>query len=84
MRTAASPKPDCPAAPPSRRTIAVRAAHRACVLLGGTGQLAAHLKVSEGAVRGWLEGENAVPEEVFIASVEIILLAAEEGRGSAS
>jgi hypothetical protein len=77
MRAAASTKPDCPSAPPSRRTIAVRAIHRACVLLGGAAQLAAHLDVGELTVRHWLDGEVEPPDEAFLAAVEVLLLGAE-------
>lgn len=84
MRTAASPKPDCPAAPPSRRTTAVRAIHRACVLLGGVAQLAAHLGLAEPEVRHWLDGEVEAPESAFLAAVEVILLSAEAPGGQAS
>lgn len=84
MRTAASPKPDCPTAPPSRRSISVRAVHRACVLIGGAAQLAAQLEVPEAVVRYWLEGEVEPPESAFLAAVEIVLLSAEESGGKAS
>lgn len=84
MRAAASTKTDCPDAPPSRRTIAVRAVHRACVLLGGVAQLALHLRLPERTVRNWLEGEAEPPESAFLAAVEILLLSAEEHGGSAS
>lgn len=78
MRTAASPKPDCPSAPPSRRSVAVRTIHRACVILGGVAQLALHLGVDEPAVRNWLEGESEPPESAFLAAVEILLLDVQE------
>lgn len=84
MRTAASPKPDCPTAPPSRRTTAVRAIHRACVLLGGVAQLAAQLQVAEATLRHWLDGEVEAPESAFLAAVEILLLSAEGTGGQAS
>jgi hypothetical protein len=84
MRAAASPKPDCPSAPPSRRTIALRAIHRACILLGGAAQLAAHLNVAEPLVRNWLDGELEPPESAFLAAVEILLLGAEGSAGRAS
>jgi hypothetical protein len=84
MRTSASTAADCPLARPSRETTYVRALHRACLLLGGLAQLADHLKVSEHAVRTWLEGREEPPESVFLAAVEIIVLAAETPPGPAS
>ena len=53
-------------------------------MLGGLAQLAVHLKVSDYAVRTWLEGREEPPEDVFVAAVEIILLAAENTPGRAS
>jgi DNA-binding transcriptional regulator YiaG len=84
MRTGASATANCPLAPPARETTHVRALHRACLVLGGLAQLAAHLQVSEYAVNAWLEGREEPPETVFLAAVEIILLAAERTPGSAS
>jgi hypothetical protein len=75
---------DCPLAPPYRETTHVRALHRACLVLGGLGQLASHLQVSEYALTIWLEGREEAPEAIFLAAVEIILLAAEGTPGSAS
>ena len=84
MRISASAAADCPLAPHSRETTCVRALHRACLVLGGLAQLASHLKVPESAVHTWLEGREACPESVFLAAVEIILLAAEGTPGPAS
>lgn len=84
MRTGATAAVDCPTATPSRRTIYARALHRACLIVGGIAPLAAQLKASEAAVRSWMEGIDAPPESAFLAAVEILLLHAEEGRGTAS
>jgi hypothetical protein len=84
MRTAASRATDCPSAAPARRTIYARALHRACLVLGGVAQLAAHLRASEAAVRSWIEGIDEPPESAFLAAVEILLLNAEERNGTAS
>ena len=84
MRISTSAAEDCPLARPSRTTTYARTLHRACVLLGGLEHLAAHLKASEYAVRDWLEGREEPPEEIFLAAVEIILLAAENAPGQAS
>jgi hypothetical protein len=53
-------------------------------VLGGVAQLAVHLQVSEYAVSTWLEGREEPPESIFLAAVEIILLAAERTPGAAS
>lgn len=74
MRPSASPAVDCPLAQPSRQTTYARAMHRACLIVGGVEPLAAHLSVSEAALRGWLNGTDEPPLEVFLATVEIILL----------
>jgi hypothetical protein len=52
--------------------------------MGSLAQLAAHLKVSDYALRIWLEGREEPPEDIFVAAVEIILLAAENTPGPAS
>ena len=67
-------KVDCPAAPASRETTQARTLHRACLVLGGVPQLAAHLGVSELTLRAWLEGRDDPPQMVFLAAVEIVLL----------
>jgi hypothetical protein len=84
MRISASAAADCPLAPPSRETTHVRALHRACLILGGLAQLASHLKVPDHALRSWLEGREEPPEAIFLAAVEILLLAAQSDRGPAS
>jgi DNA-binding transcriptional regulator YdaS (Cro superfamily) len=84
MRTGASATADCPLAPPALETTYVRALHHACLVVGGVAQLASHLKVSEYAVNTWLEGREELPETIFLAAVEVILLAAERTPGSAS
>ena len=84
MRASSNAVSDCPLAPPSRRTTYARALHRACVILGGVAQLAAHLAVAESAIRAWLEALEEPPESVFIGAVEIILLDADASRGGAA
>jgi hypothetical protein len=84
MRTGASAATDCPIAAPSRRMVHARAMHRACVVVGGVAALAAKLEASEAAVRSWIEGIDEPPESAFLGAVEILLLHAEEGGGTAS
>ena len=67
-------KAECPTAPPSRETTQARTLHRACLILGGAAQLAAHLGVTEAALQAWLEGRDEAPQMVFLAAVEIVLL----------
>ncbi len=73
MRVSTAKAP-CPTAPPSRETTQARTLHRACLILGGAPQLAAHLGVSETALQAWLEGREEPPQMVFLAAVEIVLL----------
>ncbi len=73
MRASTAQAP-CPTAPPSRETTQARTLHRACLILGGAAQLAAHLGVSETALQAWLEGREEPPQMVFLAAVEIVLL----------
>ena len=74
---------DCPLAPPRHASVYARTLHRACLIAGGLGALALHLKVGEGALREWLQGEAQPPEAVFLACVEVVLLhAANLGRAS--
>jgi hypothetical protein len=81
MRPSTSAAVDCPLARPARANTHSRALHRACVIVGGVGPLATQLKVSEAALRSWLEGNDEPPLEVFLATVEILLLnAGDAGR----
>lgn len=82
MRPAASAAVDCPLAREARSSTYARALHRACLIVGGVPQLAAQLKVAEGALRGWLQGSDEPPLDVFLAAVEVILLD-EDGAGRA-
>lgn len=65
---------DCPHPAPSRESTYARALHRACLILGGVGELSKHLGVSEAGLRSWLEGRDDPPQMVFLAAVEIVLL----------
>jgi len=81
MRLAAA-KADCPAAPASRETTQARTLHRACLILGGLPQLAAHFGVAEATLQAWLEGRDEPPQMVFLAAVEIVLLHLEKPGAS--
>lgn len=78
MRPSAATAVDCPLAQPSRQNTYARAMHRACLIVGGVAPLAAHLKVAEAALRGWLNGIEEPPLDVFLATVEILLLHADD------
>jgi len=78
MTTSPSVATDCDVAPVWLETTQVRALHRACLIVGGVGPLAAHLQVAESALRTWLEGREEPPEDVFLAAVELILLALDQ------
>lgn len=66
-----------------RKSVYVRTLHRACVILGGFDALARHLGVPGAELRPWLQGRIEPPYVVFLAAVEILLLAAERtGRSS--
>ena len=81
MRVAVA-KADCPTAPPSRESTQARTLHRACLILGGASQLAAHLGVPESSLQAWLEGREEVPQIVFLAAVEIVLLHVDQSASS--
>lgn len=70
---------DCPLAPLPHASVFVRALHRACLVLGGVQVLARHLDVPELQIREWLTGVAEMPQPVFIAAVEIVLLHASGG-----
>jgi hypothetical protein len=66
-------KDDCPVAPVPRVTVYTRVLHRACQILGGVEQLAAHLRVSALLVYRWLEGDDVPPAHVFLNAVDLVL-----------
>jgi hypothetical protein len=73
---------DCPLAPPETASVHSRTLHRACVILGGIAQLARHLGVDESELKRWMRGEPQVPEPVFLAAVEVLLLYASNGQSN--
>lgn len=58
---------------PTRLTPYSRTLYRAALLAGGTGRLAAHLQVSEEALREWIDGTAEPPMAVFLAALELVL-----------
>lgn len=77
MRPSPSEAVDCPLARGSRANTYSRTLHRACIILGGVAELAAHLKVGDAALRVWLDGDDEPAIEIFLAAVEVLLLHAE-------
>jgi len=66
--------------PPAQRpTTHTRTFRLAALLTGGVAPLAAQLKVSETALRLWMQGDAEPPHEVFIAALELVLLGIERG-----
>ena len=66
-------KDEGPVAPPPRVTVYTRVLHRACQILGGVNELAAHLRVSVIVVHRWLEGEDVPPSNIFLNAVDLVL-----------
>ena len=66
-------KDECPVAPAPRVTVYTRVLHRACQILGGVEQLAAHLRVSVALLYRWLEGDDIPPSNVFLHAVDLVL-----------
>ena len=69
--------PVCPLAPPSRSTVFSRTLHRACQILGGVQALAAHLGCMAEDLERWMEGHEEPPLDMFLASVDVVLLHAD-------
>jgi len=73
---------DCPALPSSKVTVYARTLHRACEVLGGMEPLSRQLGVSASVLALWIRGREDPPLPVFLAAVDIVLLAAERGAGT--
>lgn len=73
----------CGGAPSSRATVYSRTLQRACEVCGGIHELAHHLRVSPVELSSWIEARAQPPLEVFLAAVDIALLYADRGGGSA-
>lgn len=58
---------------PAPRTPHSRTLERAALVVGGVGRLAAHLGVTEPALARWLVSEEATPENVFLAALDLVL-----------
>jgi len=74
---------DCPPLSASRVTVFARTLHRACEVLGGLEPTSRHLGVSTASLTRWIGGVEQPPLDVFLAAVDVVLLAAEPGDGRA-
>lgn len=73
------PVPECDLARgAARMSIHVRTLHSACRVLGSLAALARQLEASEGDLRAWLAGDEDPPYRVFLAALEVLLLAVEQ------
>jgi hypothetical protein len=77
----AADRDDCPPLSKSRVTVYARTLHRACEVLGGIDALSRHLGVPQATLARWISGAEPPPLDVFLAAVDIVLLAAEPGKG---
>lgn len=58
--------------PNPTRDVQVKVLHEACIKAGGEKHLALKLKVGLAQITAWLDGEAPVPDEVFLACLDII------------
>ena len=72
----------CPPLSKSRVTVYARTLHRACEMLGGVDALSRQLNVPEATLARWIGGLEQPPLDVFLKAVDIVLLAAEPGKGT--
>jgi hypothetical protein len=72
---------DCPPLSKTRVTVYARTLHRACEVLGGLDALSRHLDAPAEALARWIGGAEPPPFDVFLAAVDVVLLAAEPGAG---
>jgi len=61
----------------------VKTLRRAAEVVGGAAPLSHRFGVSRAVLDGWLKGDEVPPMDIFIACVEIALLALEKPEGSA-
>lgn len=65
---------DCPEPPGFRASLPTLILHEACQTAGGIGPLARLLEVSPAMLQRWLDGEEAAPESIYHACINIVLL----------
>lgn len=74
---------DCPPLSKTRVTVYARTLHRACEVLGGVDALSRHLDVPVPTLSRWIGGLDQPPLDKFLVAVDIVLLGAEPGDGTA-
>jgi len=74
---------DCPPLSKSRVTVYARTLHRACEVLGSLDALSRQLNVPSPTLARWIGGLELPPLDKFLAAVDIVLLGAEPGSGTA-
>ena len=72
----------CPPLSRSRVTVYARTLHRACEVLGSLDALSRQLNVPAPKLTRWISGLEQPPLDVFLAAVDIVLLAAQPGQGT--
>ena len=77
-----SQRVDCPPLSKSRVTVYSRTLHRACEVLGGLDSLSRQLNLPARTLERWIVGLEQPPLDVFLKAVDIVLLAAEPGKGT--
>lgn len=82
MQEPVSPRVHCPPLSKSRVTVYSRTLHRACEVLGGLEALSRHLNAPAATLARWIGGLEQPPLDVFLAAVDIVLLAAQPGEGT--
>ena len=58
--------------PNPTRDVQVKVLHEACIKAGGEKHLAVKLNVQLEQITAWLDGEMPVPDDVFLACLDII------------
>lgn len=71
---------DCPEPPDLRASLPTLLLHEACQTVGGIGPLARLLEVSPDLLQRWLDGEEAAPDRIYQACIEIVLLHEPDAR----
>jgi hypothetical protein len=74
---------DCPPLSKARVTVYARTLHRACEVVGSVDALSRQLNVPASALTRWIGGLEQPPLDKFLAAVDIVLLGAAPGQGSA-
>jgi len=74
---------DCPPLSKSRVTVYARTLHRACEVLGSLDALSRQLNVPGSTLARWIGGLEQPPLDAFLKAVDIVLLAARPGEGTA-